>query len=332
MSFLFHYLSLLLITSNPYVYYNDVDNPSTIDDITTHIFANDDVDGDISDNIYIINDDYTSHSTQIGEYIITFGVIDSFNQETTFDLLIINVDITKPTYVPNKIELTQHTLLSEFNPNILFIDSYDGIIQNYNCDTSTISISQIGTYKMNCNASDVSGNVVYEQVNVDIVKTYSVIHKNIYIQKNLNISNDELVSILSIPINSVVRTYQDDTIQNYIYTNDNEIITTLSKTITTEDLLYVINKLNNTHFTSLTMIESTYTNAPGSYYSAVSIDNKIFYIPITVLNQNELITQTSQNNPLTKEIMLQFINNNIYLILSVSYLSSFIIYKVKTKK
>lgn len=171
----------LLLSSNIYaaeiidnILPNDVDNPYTVAEIQATLTVFDDLDGDLTESVYIILDNYTGHETDLGEFIIVFGVIDSGLNEVTYALTIKNVDITSPVFELIDISsllISQNSNLSQNLPNIIAVDSHEGdLTHNITIiGLDLIDTSVLGDYVLTYQVSDSSGNEVIEEFTVSVI-------------------------------------------------------------------------------------------------------------------------------------------------------------------
>jgi len=120
------------------VYLNDVDDPSTVQEIISHLQANDDLSGNVTDEIIVIADLYTPDMNQLGETAIALVVKDEAYNSTMISVLINTQDVTPPTIEftnfdsnTNVIRVPLGTsiedIYSQYLPqDLTIIDSYDG--------------------------------------------------------------------------------------------------------------------------------------------------------------------------------------------------------------
>ncbi len=159
------------------VYFNDVENPSTVEEIQAHLTANDDLDGDLTDTITIVTDNYTGNETIIGQFDITFSVTDSNGQTTNQIVVVDNRDILPPTVEfadfdsnSNIIRVPLNATIAEIQADFLpqnfhIIDSFEGTLTEsaivYDSlidDPTAIDLTVKGDYPQIIRVSDSSGN------------------------------------------------------------------------------------------------------------------------------------------------------------------------------
>ncbi len=164
--------------NDPYVYLNNVDNPATVDDIKAELTVFDIEDGDLTDQIYVITDNYTGNEDKLGDFIIVFGATDSGGAEATVAIIVRNVDITAPTFVievESTLNIPQYSYLPSNLPQIKAIDSFEGDITSRIEITGLdlIDTNVLGTYSLIYTVSDSSGNSTTETFNVNVVDSIS---------------------------------------------------------------------------------------------------------------------------------------------------------------
>lgn len=159
----------------------NVDNPYTINEITSTLSAYDAIEGDVSSRIQIINDGYSAHKNTIGEYDINYSVSDLSGNETTFTMMVKVVDITKPIITGiTSIVLSYPnvTTIEAIKANLSASDNVDGDISN------TIELVEenylpnqlkLGIYELIFKVTDSSNNVNYISVEVEVVDEKSPI-------------------------------------------------------------------------------------------------------------------------------------------------------------
>lgn len=162
--------------NDPYVFLNNVDDPYTVDEIKIELGLRvlDPEDGDLTEDIYIVMDNYTDHEDVLGDWLVVYGVIDSGGNESTYAITVRNVDITEPEFVieaESTLNIPQYSHLASNLPQIKAIDSFEGDI------TSEIEITGldlidtdvIGEYSLIYTVSDSSGNTISETFMVSVV-------------------------------------------------------------------------------------------------------------------------------------------------------------------
>ncbi|MFO7969066.1 MAG: DUF5011 domain-containing protein, partial [Candidatus Izemoplasmatales bacterium] len=135
------------------------------------LVAIDGIDGDVSENIVIVDDQYTEFMNTIGSYQIVFSVSDSSSNTTEITIPIEVVDVLDPVF-------SDIGVIQAVYPNVYTVedilgmlsasDNYDGDISNEITlveENYTINADQVGTYELTFTVSDSSNNSTnYTQV------------------------------------------------------------------------------------------------------------------------------------------------------------------------
>lgn len=149
-------------TANTIISY--FDDPITASEIKSSLQAYDDIDGDLSSSIVIVEDNYTSNMSLLGSYNIVFEVSDSCQNTTQISVNVEVVDVLAPIFTaldtiqavyPNV--YTSQDILNLLSAS----DNYDGDISNniiLTSDNYTLNSNITGTYQMEFEVSDSSGN------------------------------------------------------------------------------------------------------------------------------------------------------------------------------
>lgn len=129
------------------------------------LIAYDETDGDITDDIYVISDNYTASMSTLGKYAVTFGVEDAAGNETTLLVYINVVDMTAPVISGNTavadISYTQTYNISTFKSTLSVTDNYYTLTNSnivVESDNYTANKTVPGTYNIVYSATDTSGN------------------------------------------------------------------------------------------------------------------------------------------------------------------------------
>ena len=157
---------------------HNVDDEFTIDDILSTFTAIDTEDGDISDSLYVITDNYTGNEKVIThDHLVVIGVTDSGDSETTFAFYIHNYDISPPIFevIESTLNIPQYSRLSQNLPQISAIDNLEGDISSDIAITGLDSIitSELGAYTLTYTVSDSSGNTTTQVFTVNVVDSVS---------------------------------------------------------------------------------------------------------------------------------------------------------------
>lgn len=145
--------------------------------VSSHVTAIDEKEGDVSDTIAIVTDDYTGNRSTIGEYSVIIQANDSQSNVTQFKLIVIVKDEIAPVFLG-----PDHVTTNVDNPEVLeallanysAVDEYDGeleiIVEE---DDYTAHTSEIGTYAVTISSTDSSGNKETIPVSIVIEDTIS---------------------------------------------------------------------------------------------------------------------------------------------------------------
>jgi len=160
-------------------YYEDITLQDIID---SHIVVYDDIDGEITSSIEVVQDPYTANRFTVGEYTVDLKATDSSGNYATFQLVIIVNDDADPTITGP----SDFTINVDDSPSIETIvaenyeanDGHDGIIDIIiESDEYTEHKLILGEYEVELATIDSSGNYVNRVVTIHVVDTSSpVIH------------------------------------------------------------------------------------------------------------------------------------------------------------
>lgn len=143
-----------------------VDEEKDIQFFINFFKALDDIDGDITDQIYIITDNFTVNKRVLGKHDVTIGVKDLSDNESTLKFFINIVDIGSPVLVGNntivRIGYKDSYDLEAFRKTLTVSDNYDTMSLadiKIKTDNYTTNKNKLGTYNVVFEATDKSGNV-----------------------------------------------------------------------------------------------------------------------------------------------------------------------------
>lgn len=145
-------------------YITNVNDPISKGTILSGIKAYDDNDGDLTDEIVVSSDTYSSNKNKVGTWKIILSVSDYAGNTSTFTINITVVDTDKPRLTGTtsfKVKTTDNYSVSSFFNDLEIIDNYDGnISQNVQIinDNYTPNKTKAGTYIVNCYIEDSSDN------------------------------------------------------------------------------------------------------------------------------------------------------------------------------
>ncbi len=151
----------------------NVDSPYTVTEIQSHLTAIDDVDGDITNQIVVEEDNYTTYMNTIGDYTIVFSVTDSAGNKATLTVNVLVRDISEPV-LAGQSEYTQSMSnlldVNTIKSALTVTDNCDnGLPIVIESDNYTPNYDRTGVYAITFKATDNSGNVGTYVVNVTVV-------------------------------------------------------------------------------------------------------------------------------------------------------------------
>ncbi|MDR4969272.1 MAG: DUF5011 domain-containing protein, partial [Acholeplasmataceae bacterium] len=151
------------------IFFADVDNPVTLNDIKSTLTAYDETDGDLTSSIVNIEDNYTSNSGTLGDYTTIWEVSDSAGNTSQAIVTIRVVDITDPVINLNGSSTMYLEVYSSYSePGATVTDNVDSNIQPV--ITGSVNTSLLGSYIITYNATDSSGNTATPKTRTVIVR------------------------------------------------------------------------------------------------------------------------------------------------------------------
>ena len=147
---------------------------TTVDEIISeHIVVIDDIDGDITDNIVIVSDEYSSNINNAGEYLVVLSATDEFGNIATFNLTIIVKDEVLPEIMgPSVLNLSVSSLSSieaAINDNFTAVDGHDGQLNIVVIDDNyTLNKNILGSYDVSIEATDASLNTITKDITITV--------------------------------------------------------------------------------------------------------------------------------------------------------------------
>lgn len=169
-----NYEHTIILPNQAGYFIKSFDESLTMESILEAIYAYDEYDGDITNNIEVVLDNYSANFDRLGKWDIIFNVSDSSGNTSEFILYISNVDLLPPVIsgvdyyevFPN-----EKLVMSEILNNLEASDNYDGDCSS-NIEVLSDEYSEnymnIGSYKIVFQVSDSSGNNSLFTVNVDV--------------------------------------------------------------------------------------------------------------------------------------------------------------------
>lgn len=150
-------------------------NVYTVDNILDMLSASDNYDGDLSNQIVLVNDGYSLNSSICGSYEMEFKVTDSSGNNTTYIQSLEVVDNEGPIISGiTEIVVGYDTLLTEkdITNNLTCTDNYDDqeileLVLESNLYTE--NYNNIGIYEMVYSVTDSNGNKTLQTISIEVV-------------------------------------------------------------------------------------------------------------------------------------------------------------------
>ncbi len=220
----------IIDTSSPYFIGSSTiisyfDQPITLAEIKSSLSAYDDIDGDLTDNIVVLEDNYTPNVGLIGSYPIVFSVSDNSSNTTTTTITVEVVDLLPPVFsnLDNIVAVypnvyTHEDILAMLNAS----DNYDGDISSniqVISDNYSAKASIIGSYQMEFEVSDSSGNSTRYIQNITVIDDQGPVITGI---NNLSVGYDQVLTMSMVLSNlSVVDNYDEASTLDFVIESDN---------------------------------------------------------------------------------------------------------------
>jgi hypothetical protein len=174
-------------------------NVYTSNELLNMMSASDNYDGDISNQIVIISDNYTANANTVGEYQMIFSVTDSSDNITNYTQIIQVIDNENPIISGvTEISIGYDNLISvdAVKTGLSFNDNYDEVEELeliLVSDSYTDSSSVIGVYQMLFSVTDSSGNKTDQIVTINVVDEIGPV---VYFNKSIIQTYDDVVMSL----------------------------------------------------------------------------------------------------------------------------------------
>ncbi len=201
-----------------------VDSPISVAEIQSALKAYDSIDGDVSDSIIVVEDNYTDYAFTLGTYSVVFGVSDSSFNLSELEVWINVVDAVKPMFsdigVVKAVYPSVYTA-DEVRAMLTASDNYDGTLTDsivLVADGYTTSSQELGTYEMEFSVSDSSGNTAYHTVVIEVIDSEAPLIDGI---DSIVVNYDTLLSLDEIKNNlEVIDNYDGHTLELEVVAND----------------------------------------------------------------------------------------------------------------
>lgn len=263
---------------------NNIDTPYTLEQITSiaNIIAIDEYDGDVSDSIEIVDENYTGNENIPGTYTITYLATNSVNLSTDYQLKVINRDLTKPvitgeskSQISYKDDFAKTDILNKYTVTDNYDEHVDLVI-----DSDDYVPNTPGTYTFNLSATDSSKNkatTVHTLVVVDDVPPVFNDTSSGVIQVNWRQPIDDMFLLLNLTAEDEI----DGDLTKEITIITNEIKNKLGK----YKVVYEVKDKSNNTATHERVYEIITTSAPNFFVSKNILD--IEYV--NTLSNDQLI-------------------------------------------
>jgi len=157
------------------------DSPITISEIQSALTAYDAIDGNVSSNISLIQDNYTASIDTLGTYTVIFEVTDSSSNNTQVTIEVELVDVLNPVF--SELSTIQAVFPNIYTSNDILAmlsasDNYDGDISGQIVlvtDNYTNEADRVGNYDMSFSVTDSSGNIEIYTQSIEVVDNQSPI-------------------------------------------------------------------------------------------------------------------------------------------------------------
>ena len=275
--------------------------------IAQHLVAIDDIDGDISENIEIISDDYTLNKHIVGEYLVELQVSDQSGNIAYFNLVIIIKDEEVPSILgPTELNINVNdgfTIEDIILSNYSGLDGYDGdVVVTASTDEYSLNKTLLGIYNVTLFTIDSSGNTTTKDISITVIDNEGPVLDssnmiNIFMSnpKELTVILDELPLTDNYNVESEITT----TILVDNYTSSSDQVGSYTVTLLLED-----KSMNTTSVTLyLNVIDdiAPFISGPSSY--------SISYInPLTLDQIIELFTVSDNYDNLSTQNMNVVLN------------------------
>lgn len=239
--------------SGPNRFNSYLSNPLTLSEIKNKLISLDNHDGNITNSIEIIYENYLSNIDKLGIYTITFISKDnSDNYSPNFTIEITNVDDVSPVIEGENYYLTltnKKLSILSLQYSLNAIDNVDGNISHLielNEDTYSSNYNTPGTYFLTYYVADKSGNIsipfkIKITVNEDMSFIQSINNSTIYISTQKLASDSDILSMLNIFNDeySSITTLENNYYTNYKNIGNYKIVYELTNTDFTHEYLTV---------------------------------------------------------------------------------------------
>lgn len=246
------------------------DSPITVSEIQNSLTAYDAVDGNVTNNINLVSDNYTSNVDILGCYEIVFEVSDSSNNASQVTIKVELVDVLKPVF--SQLGEIQAVYPNIYTANDILLmlsasDNYDGDITDQivlDSDTYSEHSSVVGDYSMVFSVVDSSGNIQTYTQSICVVDNEEPIISGI---TSIAIGYDSMITQEEVKDNlSYHDNYDDDESLSLVLESDD--YTDNHSEIGNYSMVFSITDSSNNKVTQTITIEVVDEIAPQVYFDA----------------------------------------------------------------
>ena len=199
------------VISGPGEYEMENIDLKTLDDIKAELTANDNYDGDLTNEIEVDpeNDSFTNRTTQLGTFPVTYTVSDAAGNVTTHvvNVKVVQGDFHAPVFsgtfsrdIPISSPMTRVQLLAD----ITAVDDYSGDVTDQIeviYDDYQYNTNKPGDYFVTLSVTDYAGNTATRDIEIyvydDTAPTFAFASTFVYLPLKANMENaDDIVSML----------------------------------------------------------------------------------------------------------------------------------------
>lgn len=281
----------------------------------SELSAWDDIDGDISDQIYIIEDNYTPNIGTIGAFTVLVGVMDSEEQESTLLLTITVMDLTAPTG-PSTNTVTAINYTSTFNLNDYistyiranFTDNYndpEDLVITVKTDNYTPNKTTTGNKTVVFEVKDTSGNKVEHTLTIPVID--QVAPQFTAGVQTLSKSINEIITVAQLVATQTVMDAIDGNVSSSIIIVSDNYTANAYTPGTYEVILRAFDSSNNQVTRTITI--NVFSGVPGWY---IPNDGPLIIPDGTVLTEQQLESVLLSVGWLSDDVPYTFISSNYF--------------------
>ncbi|MBN2877168.1 MAG: Ig-like domain repeat protein [Bacilli bacterium] len=272
------------------------DSPITATEIQSALTAYDAIDGDLSNNIIKVSDDYTPNMDFLGQYDIVFEVSDNAGNTTQITVHVQVVDVLAPVF--SNLGSIRATYPNTYSVNdILSLlsasDNYDGNLSSeitLVSDNYTANSNFIGIYEMEFSVSDSSGNIGYYTQEIEVIDEEGPIISGI---ESVVIGYDSILSVEDVMSNISFTDNYDNQVDLELVLEENSYSQSPNQLGIYEMIFSVTDSSSNTNYHTVT-IEVVDEMGPMVYFNSSVIrtySDMVMSLPdftSLLINANEL--------------------------------------------